>query len=371
MHRAAAPRQAAIAGVSRDPIEDVLGFLAILNSIRLRKAKSVPATLRHLSLFLLLLSFGQAQAAGFADLPSAWKDVALLNNRIDARIPDAAQLVPPNGNIMEAPAPPERELRIILDAGPLRMVAVVTELFRLAATDFEGVGKSYAKSLERRFRFDELAVSHMTKTGGGLQVLTYIPHGKANVPGATMIKGLLVRQSDGSLQLMSFFLNEPGMANVPAANHLVDQIIKSLKPGTRRLLTGARSGLADNRLTLDLPTGYPAYAQPGPDFSVYWVEHLVPLEDAAGRLGFYRGQYPQAPAAPVTARTLRAPAFGTDMEWREWEQPGEGGSPRTLHAETFLQAPGSAHETLHIFAYAVSDAELTTFLQIAATATLN
>lgn len=325
--------------------------------------------MRHHSLFVLLLVVwaNALDAASFAELPSKWKEVSLLNNRIAAQVPEVARLTPPTHGIMEAPAPPERELRVIVDAGPARLVAVVSELFRVAPRDFLGLGTAYVKTMERRFRFDQLMVAATSTNVNGLELLEYEPRGKATVPGAHMVKGVLLRQADGSLQSIGFFVNDAGLADLPAARQLVTRVITSLKPGARKLLSGARVRLADTGLSLDLPPGYTSYAQRGRDFHVHWVEHLVALDKPAGRLGIYSGHHPQRPAAPATARSIPATLFGVQAEWKAWES-NEGTSAVPFRQEAFITSPVAGGGMLHIFLHAASDAERGAFQRIAESA---
>jgi len=163
-----------------------------------------------------------------------------------------------------------------------------------------------------------------------------------------MIRGALVRQPDGTVQQIGFFLNEPGMQDLPAANRLVTRIVGSLRPGPRRLPAA------------EPVNGYTTYLQPGPDFSVKWFEHLVELNARGGRMGIYSGGHPQSPEAPPDARAVRGKLFGTSAEWRLWQDDG------MFHQEAFLTA---ADRKLHVFMRAVSEEERAEFQRIAESAT--
>src|SRR4030095_1087847 len=202
----------------------------------------------------------------------------------------------------------------------------------------------------------------------GLEVLEFEPRGKAAVADGHLLKGVLVRQADGSVQLISFFVNDRGLADLPAARQLVTEVIATLKPGPRKLVSGAVVQLAGRRrLTLDLPPDYTAYRQQGPDFDVYWIEHLVALDQPAGRLGIYYGDHPQRPAYGLTIRAERAVLFGVDVEWRGSEESVADGSSVIFRREAFVPL-STGQGTLHVFFHAMSDAEFASFQGIAQTA---
>jgi hypothetical protein len=311
---------------------------------------------------LLLAWAGVAQAASFADL-AAWKEIGLLNDRIRLSMPEGAKLAPPSHNAIQAPQPAEKQLRVIVDAGELRIVAFVDELFRVAGKNFASLGKAYVGAVQKGYGFEELALTPVRTTADGLEVIEFAPQGKASFPNAHLIRGVLLRNRDGTVQQIGFFLNDAGLADRPAADKLVARAIASLKPGARSLVSG-RARLADTPLTLTLPARYTAYTQRGPDFRVYWVEHLVSLEERAGRLGIYSGNNPQKAQAPVTARTVPTRLLGVAAEWKMWQEPGE---KVLLRQEAFLDAGGGR---LHVFLTAVSEEERAAFQRIAETATL-
>src|SRR4030095_17237530 len=107
----------------------------------------------------------------------------------------------------------------------------------------------------------------------GLEVLEFEPRGKAAVADGHLLKGVLVRQADGSVQLISFFVNDRGLADLPAARQLVTEVIATLKPGPRKLVSGAGVQLAGRRrLTLDPPPDYTPYRPRRAEFDAAWTQ---------------------------------------------------------------------------------------------------
>lgn len=315
----------------------------------------------------IVLWANPALAVSFADLPKDWQEVSLLKDRLWVRAPKAARLEPTAFGVMEAPPPPERQLLVVIDSGPLRLVAYVTEMFCVSRVDFTQLGTAYVKGLERDTRLDHLSVAPNATNVNGLEILEYEPRGKARIADANLIRGALIRHPDGSVQSIGFFVNDSGLADLPAARQLVTEMIASLKPGPRPLLSGTRAQLAGTNLNLDLPPDYTAYRQRGPDFDVYWIEHLVTLNQPAGRLGIYSGHHPQRPVHPDAARPQRAVLFGVDVQWRVWEVPATQGGAVIFHQEAFVPVPAGGL-VRHVFFQAVTPAERTAFERIAETA---
>lgn len=304
-----------------------------------------------------------ANASSFADLKK-WKSATLLNNRLRVDVPQSAQLVPPDYNIMAAPEPPEHELRVMIDAGNLRLVVFVEELFHVANGNFEALAKQDIRQLQEDYTFDPLAVA-VKKHAGALELIEFTPKGKADLPGAHMIRGVLVRQADGTVQRMLFFVNDPGLKDLRAANRLVARFMASLKPGSRKLATGGRVHLARSGLTLELPDGYTTYTQDGVDFSVDHIVHIVPLGHAGADMGIYRGDNPEDSPAPSSARITPATLFGVKTKWKTWQVDGR------IRQEALARLSGGSAGTLDVFIDAGSEKERAAFQRIAETAMLH
>ena len=136
-------------------------------------------------------------------------------------------------------------------------------------------------------------------TASGLEIFQYEPRARVKIGDANLVSGMLTRHPDGTVQFLGFYVNDAALADLPAARRLIAEMVASLTPGAPPLPSGARVQLAGN-LVLDLLPGYTAYRQEGPDFDVYWIEHLVSMGQPAGRLGLYSGHHPQPPRHPAS-----------------------------------------------------------------------
>jgi len=173
----------------------------------------------------------------------------------------------------------------------------------------------------------------------GLEIFQYEPRAPVKIGDANLVSGMLTRHPDGTVQFLGFYVNDAALADLPAARRLIAEMVASLTPGAPPLPSGARVQLAGN-LVLDLLPGYTAYRQEGPDFDVYWIEHLVPMGQPAGRLGLYSGHHPQPPAHPPNAREQKAVLFGVDTSWYVWEGSPNPANVRLLRQEAHVRMPG-------------------------------
>lgn len=300
-----------------------------------------------------------APAAGFDDMAKEWREAQLLKGRLLASVPKAAVVAPQGSG--------DREVRVLLEAGDARLVVVVSELFRVAPAEFAQPAAAYLDDLGRRLKLGKLAPAQAARRADGMQAIEFTPGGKANVRDAVLVSGLVLRQKDGTVQTVAFFLNEAGIAQAATASPLIRRIADSVKPGKRALLTGKRQRVPGSGFTLDLPAGFPAYTQSGSDHQIGWVEHLGPLERESGRMGIYNGPQPQGSSAPASAKREEVKLFGTPAPWLEWDSPEKDGRAAVFFAEAFVKRDKG---TLHVFITAVSAEERAAFRKIAESATL-
>jgi len=308
-----------------------------------------------------------APAASFADLPQDWTEVSLLRDRLSMRAPKAARPEPPPYGIMEAPEAADRRLHLVIDSGPLRLVASASEMFRVSPGGLAQLGPSHMKEMERRGPVGPLSLAPSATNASGLEILTYEPRAPAKLGDAHLVSGALTRHPDGAVQILNFYVNDPALADLPAARRLIADMVASLKPGPRQLVTGTRVMVGGSNLVLVLPPGYTAYRQVGTDFDVHWVEHLVALGQPSGRLGIYSGHHPQAGRHPANARMEGAVLFGADAQWYVWEGPANLANAPRFHREAYVSVPGTPL-TRHVFFYAITEAESADLQRIAESA---
>src|SRR5262245_24145927 len=159
---------------------------------------------------LVLLSALPTHAVAFADPVDEWKVVSLLRDRLSMQAPFTAEIEPPPYGFMEAMPALESEHLVTIDAGALRLIVHVQEMFRTAPSDFVPKGTAYFSDLAQQSRFGPISILPVRRVNG-LELLESEPRGTATFPGAHLIRWMLVRQADDSLQLILFLIRDSGI----------------------------------------------------------------------------------------------------------------------------------------------------------------
>ena len=292
-----------------------------------------------------------------------WKEVRLLDDRLRVSLPATARIAGMNYSIMEAPKPQETEARVFVDIGKLKLVIVVTELFERSKAPMMAVGTDHAHKLEQAFKLPPLAVSVGANPIPGIETAVLSPASPVQVSDAYLQKTLLVRRTDGALMLLGFFVGDPAADSNNTMAAVIDRAAASISPGSRALRSGANVRLEGTPITLDLPEGYTAYSQPGPDFDVYWVVRLSQPEEGHSRMGVYIGNHPRSRSAPPTARPVDSKAFGGEAKWLEWED-----ASGVARCEAFVAKLGHQSLSGHVFIAAASAADRDELLHTIASA---
>lgn len=298
-----------------------------------------------LGLFLLCAMAVQARAQGAQE----WTEVRLLGDRLRVNLPAGAHVVGMDHSIMEAPKPQETEARVFLEVQGRKLVIVASELFQRSNAPMDALGREHAHSLERAFRLAPFGVALGPRKVPGLELAVLSPSTLAPVSDAYLLKAVIARRSDGTLLSLGFFAGEPSTGSEGPVAVVVDGAIGSLLPGERALRGGANVHLEGSPITLDLPDGFTAYSQAGPDFDVYWLVRLAGFGEGWSRLGVYVGNHPQPKSAPPTARAVTAKVFGQEVQWLEWQN-----SDGIARGEVYVKNLGHGARDGHVFITATS-----------------
>jgi hypothetical protein len=93
--------------------------------------------LRSLAALALLSGFSLQAAERLGELRPGAAVTDLLGGRLTIRLPRGAHIEAMAHSVMSAPAAEAEQTRIVLDAGPQRMVIMTNELFSLASKDIQ------------------------------------------------------------------------------------------------------------------------------------------------------------------------------------------------------------------------------------------
>ncbi len=305
-----------------------------------------------IAIFCLGLFIGPACSAGqLAGLGLAAQSTSVLEGHLSVRLPLQARIEAKGHSIMEAPAAPEAETRIVIDAGDERMVIMCHELFQLVPKDFEHGARRFLAQYEGEL--GEMLVAPLTMKTPGLRTMAYQAKNISVKKEANFLMGLLIAHPDSTVQEVRFFANPAGMKDPPGLVSLVNAIAPTFADGAaRRFYKGGVVRIDNNRLQLRLPWASALSRQEGPDFTVYHVNLLAPLGSFFGRMGVYVGghpnyQYRQQERDDVTMEAGRL--LGREVEWARWQLNPAQPTESVFLEEVILPHPLERHLSLHVF----------------------
>jgi len=270
----------------------------------------------------------------------------LLGGRVTLRAPDGSFLQPRDPGIMGAPEAEERESRVFYQYGSEKFVIMVRELFRSGGERFEAGVK---KMVEEGEASDEMTwcVEPVATAQPNLKVVALVPSKVAGEGEAVPVLSALVAHPDGLVQLLRFYVNPELAPDGPGCIDLARRIAATIGTGGQPLDRSAGARRLDawgqtQELQIELPADFLLTPQPGPDFVVYRIEPIVPLDGAGGSIGIYLGDNPQPPpgdwSGPV--ERLKAPLLGEQVEWVSWVVPAANGEREQHHIEAIRELEG-------------------------------
>lgn len=315
---------------------------------------------------MAVMALGWPLAAGAQSSGEhSWQDIELLNGRLVMSAPATAKVdaVVPE-NVLGAGPTQENLSRLRIPIAGTEIVIEVRELYAMFPRDaprfFSEVvlgGRLPDEGPQPRFvRLDPRLIAY------GIAAGSY-----RHPSGDHVLANLLVAQPDGTAQHVYVMTWDKPAEVVSEASRTADRMIASLRSGPRqrpasgssRVLTQVpRANAAPKHLTVNLPERYVLSIQEGPDFIVYNINRLAPLDAPGGGLGIYLGHFPNyfyAQHGYKREELTEVPTniLGQAAVWLERHAPAEGGSPGWIHRETILpleDSPGGLK--LHLFASA-------------------
>jgi len=312
---------------------------------------------------LLALAPGAAHAGKLGALKPKGKPLLLLAGRLSMKMPPGSRLEARQASIMAAPEASQDESRVVLDAGPERLVVMVNEVFALAGADFETVVRKEASSSTGDVRFKVEAL----KTGSPkLKAWALVPSKLAGGE-ANLVLASYLAAPDGTVQLVRFYVNPAGAKDARGCAALARAVHATLLPGARKLARqgGVRELGGHAKLQVTTPRGYVATLQPGPDFEVHHLRKLAPMGTPGPSLGVYIGGHPsfqhkqRGGVDPKQVKQRKGRLLGAKTTWYEWRISAK--PPRTM-VEAIAPA---GRMRLHVFASGGNAAELAELLKIA------
>jgi hypothetical protein len=295
--------------------------------------------------------------AKLADSPTE-----VLGGRLTVRMPQGAKTKSRPHDIMGAPESEEHETRIVLDAGPQRLVLMVEEQFALAGDDFENdVRQSLAKA-NGQYKVSPLALPAKRFKAVVITPVTDPDHSRNK--DATFVEGMIVASDDHTIQSLDVYVNKAAEKDMGACKALAREILLSVVQGKKKLQceAGQRRLSAfskDLEISANVDKNTVATTQEGPDFLVHRLVVLGKLGADSDSVGIYVGNHPHAtPGAKRGSGTV----FGQKVDWH-----ASGTDKNGLETLCELPIPGEEHLLAHVWVHGTNDAQLAAMKRVAET----
>lgn len=219
------------------------------------------------------------------------KQISILNNKLLLTFPAGAINSPRVADIMAADPNENRETRIILDSGKMRLVFLAQELFSLGGKNmFEDISKQVEPDFDfqRRILLDSASLLAVLST----------PTLFDSTQSAILVNSLLVQSPDGTVCRVDAYINPDAWNLKEAYVQLTENIFKTIIPGSRRIQLKARQETykipgSTAQFQFTLPENYFITIDEKYDFSVFKINKYKKLtDDTYTSLTIYTGRYP-------------------------------------------------------------------------------
>ncbi len=251
--------------------------------------------LQHCILLLFFFSgshfTGFSQQGGMADTTRLEKQLSILNKKLFLQFPAAATISPRVADIMASDPNENRETRIILDNGKMRLVFFAQELFSLAGNDMPD---ELSKQVEPEFDFQRKV---LTDSASLLSVLS-TPALFDSTQNGILVNSLTIKSPDNTVSRIDAYINPDAWSLRNEYVNLTEAVFKTLVTGTRTIPLNARTEIfkipgTNAQFQFAVPEKYFITLDEKYDFSVFKINKYKKLtDDTYTSITIYTGRYP-------------------------------------------------------------------------------
>ena len=242
---------------------------------------------------------------------SADTSFSVLHDRLSIKMPEGSvdQDIY-NGGIMGTMSDSSRVTRIILSEKEEAFIAYAEELFMYSTGD---ILKDVELFIELNTDSVENYVLSAPVRVSAIQYVTFSPN-EIEVWDSAFLKGSVIKMPDNTLVFLGIYASAHAMAARGDCLRLADEVIGSVKAGSKRLDTAQRVvDMYDYSIKLE--RDYVYATDYGVDFTVDYFYKLVPIGDFQPIFGIYAGAHPSL--------------FGSSLPYHEQESGTVFGRQRT------------------------------------------
>lgn len=220
------------------------------------------------------------------------KHISILNKKVFFDFPSIAVVSPRVADIMAADPNENRETRIILDNGKMRLVFFAQELFAHAGNSlFEDISREIEPDFDfkRKVLFDD----------DSLMTILSTPSRFDSTASAILVNSLLIKSPDNTVSRIDVYINPDAYSKRDEYIRLTENIFKTISKGTRRINLAARDESykifgVDSKFLFKLPENYYVTVDEKYDFGVFKLtKYKKSLTDTTyTSITIYTGHHP-------------------------------------------------------------------------------
>lgn len=262
------------------------------------------------SLVIVILAFS---FSGCASLPF-WKPspekLSFLNDRLFITMPAGGRTEDQGFSTQYEQKPDERSMRATWERGGKKIVVQVREEFAYSHDRIENEVRNIAEQWNKGGK-NAYSVEQVQSVGG-LRIFQIVPAHLIVSHGDALLCKAYVENFDKTILLVTIDGDAQATDNTAEYTGLAGDIIRSIAPGTRALkIAGGDTWLGR------IPKDHVATLTDGPDFTVSWVNRVVPFGQAGAELGIYFGAYPQHRSAQAKNQVekIKTTLYGKKATW--------------------------------------------------------
>jgi hypothetical protein len=242
-------------------------------------------------LFVIFFTGKQVVFSQSEDTTKLEKNISILHNKFFLDFPATAVVSPRVADIMAADPNENRETRIIMDNGNIKLVFFAQELYALG-------GKTLLEDISRETEPDFNFHRKTLSDNDSLLTVLSTPSRFDSTANAILINSLLIKSPDNTVSRIDVYINPEAYSLKDEYARLTENILKTISKGTRRVNLDAKEESykilgTDSKFLFKLPKNYFITLDEKYDFGVFKLNKYKNLSDTTyTSITIYTGHYP-------------------------------------------------------------------------------
>ncbi|MCL2321955.1 MAG: hypothetical protein FWC47_07615 [Oscillospiraceae bacterium] len=279
--------------------------------------------MRKILIFIMVIALGLSSTtvfaasvkgtnAGIHSAKISAKPYSLLGGRLSISMPEGSKIITTSSsNILGPLLSNELETRVSFKTGSEELILCARELFCFSKNDLV---KDVNYLLDNNASDPLFSVTNCI--ADGLPMVVVVPLQTITTEDGTFVYGAVVKNQDGNLISVYIYANSNAYKQKSDCNSISEQIIKSIKRGTRTLAVNKRNVTIDNNIILTVQSGCAAFVDIEKDYKIYNFVKVVPVGGYWSNMGIFSGKNPDYAGPSEGATTKDDIILGQKIKWQ-------------------------------------------------------